>query len=196
MTKYLLLATVTLMLVACGKEKPLEPVVPPPSSHPLMAYKDLQNKEVKYGKYQYIDVDNDGSGDILFDVLLLGDPVLQRDRVQFYANSRVKRNLLNNSVDESPMLNKGDTISKKHPGYDWWEISAIVLAEKIITDNGTSWQGLWKNADHKYLPIQFEKNSKLYHGWIELSFNTAEEKLILHKAAISTEEEKSVQAGI
>ncbi|HEY6954148.1 MAG TPA: hypothetical protein VI385_02840 [Flavisolibacter sp.] len=196
MTKYLLLATVTVMLVACGKEKLPLPVVPPGSTHPVMAYKDLQNKEVKYGQYQYVDVDSDGTNDILFNVLLLGDPLLQRDRVQFYANSGIKRNLLNNTQDESPMLNKGDSISKKHNGYDWWEISAIVLAEKIIDNNGSYWQGLWKNADHKYLPIQFEKNSKLYHGWIELSFNTTEEKLILHKAAISTEEQKSVQAGI
>ncbi|MGZ3937625.1 MAG: hypothetical protein ACXVLT_02855 [Flavisolibacter sp.] len=195
MKKYLLLAIVTIV-VACGKEKPPVPTVPPDSSDPVMTYRDLQNKEVKYGQLQEIDVDGDGSKDIRFNVLLVGDPVLQRDRVQFYANSGIKRNLLNNSVDESPMLNKGDSISKKHPGYDWWEISAIVLAEKIIDNNGSYWQGLWKNADHKYLPIQFEKNSKLYHGWVELSFNTTEEKLILHKAAISTEAEKRVRAGI
>jgi hypothetical protein len=41
-----------------------------------------------------------------------------------------------------------------------------------------------------------EKSNKLYHGWVEQSFNTVEEKLILHKATISIEEEKSVQAGI
>ncbi|MGZ3845957.1 MAG: hypothetical protein ACXVBJ_16070 [Flavisolibacter sp.] len=195
MKKYLLLAIVTIV-VACGKEKPPVPTVPPDSSDPVMTYRDLQNKEVKYGQLQEIDVDGDGSKDIRFNVLLVGDPVLQRDRVQFYANSGIKRNLLNNSVDESPMLNKGDSISKKHPGYDWWEISAIVLAEKIIDNNGSYWQGLWKNADHKYLPIQFEKDSKLYHGWVELSFNTTEEKLILHKAAISTEADKRVRAGI
>ena len=196
MKKYLLIATVAALLVACGKEKPPVPTQPPVSSHPVMNYKDLQNREVKYGQLQQVDVDGDGANDLRFNVLLVGDPILQRDRVQFYANSGIKRNLLNNSVDESPMLNKGDSISRSHVGYDWWQISSIVLAEKIVTDNGSYWQGLWKNADHKYLPIQFEKNGKLYHGWVELSFNIAEEKLILHKAAISTEEEKSVQAGI
>jgi len=193
MSKYVIIVTVIVSLAACGKEK--LPVKPPVASHPVMSYKDLQNKEVKYGKVQYVDIDNDGANDFRFDVLLLGDPLLQRDRLQFYANSGIKRNLLNNNLDESPVLNKGDSISKTHIGYNWWEISAIVLAEKIINDNGFFWQGLWKNADHKYLPIQIEKNNKLYHGWIELSFNTAEEKLILHKAAISTEEEKSILAG-
>lgn len=161
-----------------------------------MTYKNLNDQVVKYGQTQYIDVDNDGSKDFKFDVLLVGDPILQRDRIQFYANSGIKRNLLNNQVDESPMLNKGDGIGKTHSGYTWWEISAIVLAEKIVDNNGSHWEGLWKNADHKYLPIQMEKNNKLYHGWVELSFNTVEEKLILHKATISIEEEKSVQAGI
>jgi hypothetical protein len=103
---------------------------------------------------------------------------------------------LNNQADESPMLNKGDSISKIYNGYDWWEVSFIVLAEKIIDNNGSRWDGLWKNADHKYLPIQVEKNQKLYHGWVELSFNTAEEKLILHKSAISTEADRTVKAGV
>lgn len=161
-----------------------------------MTYKNLSDKEVKYGQNQYIDIDNDGSIDFKFAVLLVGDPILQRDRVQFYANSGIKRNLLNNQVDESPMLNKGDSIGKTYNGYTWWEISAIVLAEKIVTDNGSHWEGLWKNADHKFLPIQVEKNNKLYHGWVELSFNTTDEKLILHKAAISTEADKSIQAGV
>jgi hypothetical protein len=194
MTKYLLIAVVTVSLIACGKEKPLVPA--PVSSGPVMAYKDLENQEVKYGQYQYVDLDKDGTRDFLFNVQLVGDPILQRDRIQFYANSGIKRNLLNNDVDESPMLNKGDSISKRHVGYNWWEISSIVLAEKLVYASGSSWEGTWKNADHKYLPIQIEKNGKLYHGWIEISFSIAEEKLILHKAAISTEEDKGIKAGI
>jgi hypothetical protein len=192
MRKALIIVIAVLVSIACKKEKIPAAVF----RHPVMAYKDLQNKEAKYGHYQYVDVDSDGLNDILFNVILVGDPVLQRDRVQFYANSGIKRNLLNNQVDESPMLNKGDSISKIYKGYTWWEVSAIVLAEKIVENNGSHWEGLWKNADHKYLPIQIEKNKKIYHGWIELSFNTVEEKMILHRAAISTEEEKTVQAGV
>jgi hypothetical protein len=126
---------------------------------------------------------------------LVGDPVLQRDRKQFVVNSGIKRNLLNDANDQSPVLNKMDTISKKQQGYLWWQISSIVLAEKISTDSGSSWEGLWKNASHNYLPIQVEKNGRLYHGWIELSFSTTGEKLVLHRAAISSEEEKTVKAG-
>ena len=124
------------------------------------------------GQLQYVDIDNDGSNDFKFSVLLVGDPILQRDRVQFYVNSGIKRNLLNNQVDESPLLSKGDSVKKIHTGYTWWEISSIVLVEKIIENTGSRWEGLWKNANHQYLPVQIEKNNKLYHGWIELSSTT------------------------
>ena len=192
MRKILIIATAGVLLISCSKKPPINPHGP---SHPRMSYNNLADKEVKYGQSQYVDVDNDGSIDFKFAVLLVGDPILQRDRVQFYANSGIKRNLLNNLVDESPILSKGDSVMKFHNGYTWWEISSIVLVEKIIENTGSHWEGLWKNANHQYLPIQIEKNDKFYHGWVELSFNTAGEKLILHKAAISMEEDGTVRAG-
>ena len=193
MRKVLIIAISGVLLLACSKKPPIQPPAP---SHPVMTYTNLSDKEVKYGQLQFVDIDSDGSNDFKFSVLLVGDPILQRDRVQFYVNSGIKRNLLNNQIDESPMLSKGDSVKKIHDGYTWWEISSIVLAEKIIDNSGSHWEGLWKNADHAYLPIQIEKNSNLYHGWVELSFSTTGEKLILHKAAVSTEEDKAVQAGI
>ncbi len=183
-------------LLSCQKENTaINEPLPPSPTHPVMIYNDLRSAEVKYGQFKNIDIDNDGSFDLLFDVTLLGDPILQRDRLQFYANSRQERNLLNNSQDQSTVLNLMDPISKIHPGYTWYEISAILLAEKIITFNGNSWEGLWKNVSHKFLPVQVQKNGKLYHGWVELSFDTIKETLILHKSGISTEEDKEVKAG-
>lgn len=170
-----------------------DPIEPP--AHPVMQYKDLQNAEVKYNQLKAVDMDNDGVTDFWFSTLLVGDPVLQRDRRQFYAHSKANTNLLNDANDESPVLNKLDLISKKQDGYEWYEVSAIVLAEKIVTMTETFWQGAWKNASHKYLPVQIKRDDKLYHGWIELSFDAVEEKLVLHKAALSTEADKSVKAG-
>jgi hypothetical protein len=195
MYQFFLIATASLLFIACKKENTAITPAPLPA-HPQMVYTDLQHAAVKFLQSKRVDVDGDGSTDFSFGVLLVGDPILQRDKLQFYVNSGVKRNLLNDDQDQSPVLNKFDSIGKNHPGFTWWEISAIVLAEKVIDNSGTSWQGLWKNADHKYLPIQVDKNGKLFHGWIELSFSTSEENLILHKAALSTEQERSVQAGV
>ncbi|HYO23056.1 MAG TPA: hypothetical protein VER36_11675, partial [Flavisolibacter sp.] len=78
----------------------------------------------------------------------------------------------------------------------WYEVSSIVLAEKVIPLHGeVSWRGLWKEATHHYLPLQVEKNGQIFLGWAEISFNTDTQKLILHKAAISTESGKEIKAG-
>lgn len=187
-----LLSLLFILFQSCSKNENGGPIEP---AHPVMIYKDLANKEIKYQSPASLDIDNDGSADFNFGVLLVGDPVLERDRLQFYVYSKQKRNLLNDQNDESPMLNKYELIKKIHPGYTWYEISAIVLAEKITNYNGSTWNGLWKNANHKYLPLQADKNGQVFHGWIELSFDTNTEKITLHKSAISTEPDKEVKAG-
>lgn len=187
----LFIFAIAVLAFACHKDK-LDPL---PAPHPVMHYKDLQNAEVVYSKSKAVDIDDDGHNDFLFGVSLVGDPILQRDRLQYLAHSKVGTNLLNNDQDQSPVLNKGDLISTTHQGYQWFEISAIVLAEKITTMKDSFWEGLWKNASHNYLPVQINKEGKLYQGWIEISFDTVAEKLILHKAAISTEANKTVKAG-
>jgi hypothetical protein len=191
MRKFFLFIVPALFFFSCKKSE----VVPKPSTHPVMRCKDLQNAEVIVSHSQSVDIDNDGTKDFAFSVLLVGDPILQRDRLQFIAHSKIDDNLLNNDEDQSPVLNRYDLISETHQGYQWYEISAIVLAEKITTMTNVFWEGLWKNALHKYLPVQIKRNNKLYHGWIELSFDTAAEKLILHRSAISTEAGKDVKAG-
>lgn len=191
MAKPLIPAIIILIFSACTKEE----IKIPPVSHPVMHYTNLQNAEVFPFQARAVDIDSDGVNDFLFGVLLVGDPILQRDRLQYFAYSKVNTNLLSNEQDQSPVLNKEDLISVTHQGYQWFEVSAIVLAEKITTMTGSFWEGLWKNASHKYLPVQIKRSDKLYHGWIELSFDTVAEKLFLHRAAISTEANKTVKAG-
>ncbi|MCO4292852.1 hypothetical protein NF867_08270 [Solitalea sp. MAHUQ-68] len=183
-----------ILLISCKKDDN-ETEEPPDQTHPKMFYRNLGDIEVKFGQIKYLDIDNDGVRDFYFNVQLVGDPVLQRDRIQYLANSLQQRYLLNDAQDQSPVLNKLDPISKTYEGYTWYEISSILLAEKIVTFNGNFWEGLWKDADHKFLPVQVKKNRELYHGWIELSFDKGKELLILHRSGISTEEDKEVKAG-
>lgn len=176
------------LLGSCKKENDI------PANYSVEFF-DLQNAAVKYQQPVTLDFTKDGNTDFSFGVLLVGDPVLQRDRYQFYVSSRVKTNLLNDTNDESPILNKGDEIGLNHEGYTWYEVSAIVLAEKIVTNQSTTWTGRWTNANHKYLPIQIEREGKLFNGWIEVSFNKTEEKIILHKAALSKFPNVSIRTG-
>lgn len=176
------------ILGSCKKENDI------PANYSVEFF-DLQNAAVKYQQPVTLDLTKDGNTDFSFGVLLVGDPVLQRDRYQFFVSSRVKTKLLNDANDESPMLNKGEEIRLIHEGYTWYEVSAIVLTEKIVTNQSTTWNGRWTNANHKYLPIQIEREGKLYNGWIELSVDKTEEKIKLHKAALSKSPNVSIRAG-
>ena len=181
---------ITLAAVACMKRSIDE------QSHPNMQYTYLHDLEIKAGTFYHLDIDGNGSPDFSVHTQLVGDPILQRDRLQFLVGSKIKTNLLNNDQDESPRMNKGDRIGPKHDGFNWFEISSIVLAEKLIPVNETPhWDGIWKRASHHFLPVQVIKEGKVYHGWIEISFDITNEKLILHKAAISTETDKEIKAG-
>jgi hypothetical protein len=53
-----------------------------------------------------------------------------------------------------------------------------------------------KLANHKYLPVYLKKNGHVYFGWIELSFDTIAEKIILHRAALCTEAGQKIKAGL
>jgi hypothetical protein len=83
------------------------------------------------------------------------------------------------------------------PAYNWYNAPAILLAQRIELLRGTIyWEGRWKNTKHRFLPFYILRNNKRYFGWIELSFNMSAQKVILHQAAVSTEPDKSVKAGI
>ena len=186
---YLLLLTI--IAASCRRSEIVEPI-----HHPGMKYTDLKNAEMKVGKSQRADIDGDGVDDFAFGTLLVGDPVFQRDRLQFYAYSFIKKNLLVDGEEQTPVKSRNEKISSFQDGYNWFEIAAIVLAEKITPLQGmVNWQGAWKHADHKFLPVQLDKNGQLYNGWIEVSFDMADEKLILHRSGISMEADQTVLAS-
>lgn len=192
MKKICSLALAVLILSACRKD----PQPQTPVDHPVMQYLNLQDESITFGKIKKIDINSDGTDDFLVSTLLVGDPILKRDRRQYYVSSGTESRLLNDFNDQSPVLNKGDQVMLQHPAYLWLEVSSILLAEKIIPETGASfWQGTWKQAIRKYLPVQVKKNGDIYNGWMEISFDMALEKIILHRAAISTEPGKTVRAG-
>jgi hypothetical protein len=192
MNKLFSLALLVLLFASCDKED-----LPDPVPAPTMRYTDLQNMEVTAGTHKRVDLDGDSRNDLLFNTMLLGDGPGQRVRLQFYANTSIDTYQPVNDHEESPILAKDAPIIFQIPDFTWYDITAIVLTEKVtLTSSGeTFWDGLWKNASHKYLPVQVKKNGQSFLGWVEMSFDKAAEKLILHKAAISTVAEREIKAG-
>jgi hypothetical protein len=193
---YVLLVAVALF--SCSKKDVAQPDPVPDPNHPNMQYTDLQNAEVIRGKYQAIDLDGDGTKDFSFGVYLIGDPLNQEDKVRFAAFSSIDRNLLVNADNLSPVLSGGEVVpvQGKAP-YEWYQISEVLLVEKVIgMVNPPYWRGSWNNMKNKFFSLQIKKNGLRYNGWIEMSFDTQGERLILHRAAICKEAEKEVKAGL
>lgn len=194
MKKYLLLL-LPVLIMACEKKN--RPVQPTPAPHPQMQYTNLNNVSIKFGQLQMLNLDGDNVMDLLFSTLLVGDPVLKRDRRQYFVSASFDMFLLTNINEQTPLFNNGDKITIADPaGHNWFNASSVLLAEKIIEETGPDhWEGNWKNASHKYLGVQLRKGDLRYNGWVELSFKTDTEELILHRAAIAKEPGKTITVG-
>ena len=186
----------TLGVSSCTKEKKPVPV---PVTPPLqMEYFNLGDKEITADAPGFLlDVNHDGRRDLAFTTLLVGDGINQVDKVQFLISSNIKVNLPVNESEEIPVMSRGDlVVPGNFSGYQWFELSSILLVQKVISFTAPPvWEGHWKTAVHKYLPYQLVVDEKIYNGWVELSVDIPHEKIVLHKAAICKEANKTVKAG-
>lgn len=194
---YLTLASI-LFLISCSKDDHIQLPAPAEPILPEMQYLDLQDRQVSFSTGQTIDIDGDGQNDFLFSTRVIGDPIEEVDKYRFSMYSGIYSKLLVSGNNGSPVLTKGEKISKDNRlPYEWYIISEVELAEKIISkDAPPFWRGEWKDASHRYIAVQLIRNEQLYNGWIELSIDVIKDKLILHRGAISKEADKMVKAGI
>lgn len=192
--RVLFFIAIILLAGSCKKEKqPGTPTVPKTQ----MEYFNLNSTEIKANAQGFsIDVNHDGRNDLRFNTQLVGDPINQVDKLQFLITSNIEVNLPVNSSEQIPVMDKGESIVlEDFNGYHWFQLSSIMLVQKVISFSAPVWEGHWKNAIHKYLPYQVVENGKRYNGWVELSADIPGEKIVLHNAAISKEMDKIVKAG-
>ena len=193
MTRLILLVSILLLVYACKKDNEN----PPPE--PTMEYLDLKNAEVKDGLFQRVDVGEINSTDFTFTTRVVTDPTLNQTKFQFLVTCRLDSYvMLVTGTQTGKKFMKGDSIRMvAAPGSTWTAFSIMHMAEKVTPAAGaTYWQGEWKDASRHFLPIKVTmKSGKVHTGWIELSMDITNEKMILHKAAISLEPDKNVRAG-
>lgn len=183
-----------LLLTACDDKDIIQP---PIQVHPQMRYTELNNVTIKFGQQKSLDIDGDNTKDLLFSTVLVGDPIARVDKRRYFVTASFDVFSLVNEQEETPALNKEDAITISNPpGFNWYNASSLVLAEKIIEETGPAhWEGNWKNADHHYLPVQVRNNNLRYNGWVEVSFKMDSGELILHRAAVAVEAGRDVKAG-
>jgi hypothetical protein len=182
-----------LMSGACKKTE----TKPPENTHPQMTYTNLLDSAIHFNHFASFDLDGNGEKDIAFSTLLVGDPIYQQDKWQWWVSSSIYTNLPVNGYENIPVLDYLDSIPiHDFSDYQWFNASYVMLAQKIISiTNPPYWDGTWKESSHHYVPIQIKKDGELFNGWVEISFNTKDEMVILHQAAVSQEPYKAVMAG-
>ena len=183
-------------LVSC-KKNPVNnlPVPQPPA---VMDYIDLGNKEIRQqAPAFFIDLNKDGKIDLHFGTMLVGDAINKQDKLLFLAGSDIETKLPVNTSEQAPALNQAATIPiNDFDGYTWFEASSVELVRKVTgMDAPVFWEGNWKAATRKYLPVQVIKNNQRFNGWVELTVDIVNEKIVLHRAAISKLGEKAIQVG-
>jgi hypothetical protein len=195
MYKYATTALLMLLIAACRKPQTENP---PAEPKPVMEYRELNNTAVRRNQPLKIDLNGDGAKDIWFYTEDVADTYLEKTYLKFYALSLTSTSLPMTAADKAPVAEKGRKISDtSFPGYEWWPISEVTLAQKVTENSGpVYWQGLWKGAIHQFLPFAVTKSGSLYYGWLELSFDTTAENIILHRFGISKEAGKEVLAGL
>lgn len=99
--------------------------------------------------------------------------------------------------EAAPILNKGSLIAEdSFADYEWYNVSSLMLAQKVVTVSSPPfWEGTWRQVKHHFLPVRLSSSNQYFYGWVELSFDTAGEKTILHRAGISRQPDKAVKAG-
>jgi hypothetical protein len=183
---------------ACKKEKIEIPPAPLPTPEVEMVYTNLNNAEVKYMQPGvWIDLNKDNRADVLFEVMRVGDHINRYDRFLYNIVTSIRVNVPVNINEQIPVFLKNATIPLENfDGINWYGGSEIDLIQKALFENGSvSWRGNWLTAERAYLPVQIIIEGKRHNGWIELTADTQNERLIIHRAAISKEAEKQIKAG-
>jgi hypothetical protein len=188
MKRYIFSIAVVASLISCEKED--QPQV--------IEYTNYNDTTVSYTHPVELDLDKDGEMDFSASTLLLGTSV--GDHLQFRIGSKERNRILLEEEEKPAMLDLDVQISKNdQPPYVWTPIGTAMIVERIspIDLSDTYWNGVWKEKQNKYLPIQLVKeNGKVYNGWIRISFsNHANSRIIIHDAAVSRTEGREIRAG-
>ena len=156
-------------------------------------YTDFYQREIKMNMHTAVDLNRDGEKDVFFGTLLVGDPVFGVDKHQYVVSTGINSFMPVNQDENIPVLQAGDSIPiENFRGYTWYNAAYTVLAQKIIgVDKSSYWEGSWKDAQHKFIPLQVKSRGLRYNGWIEISFDMVAEKIILHRASLSKQAETS-----
>lgn len=164
------------ILASCRKSRKDDPLIP-------YQYQSLNDTEVKYLKPFFLDMDKDGNGDFYFTIALINDA------------AGVHAKFVAGGIEAAKVLAEEDSVIKLEkdapipliPGsfQEWSSVSAYIceILLPAADPQDTTWTGSWVAANRRYMGVQFKKDEEPIMGWISLSVDTANDRLVLHECA-------------
>jgi hypothetical protein len=223
MKKYVLMALSALLLLqACKKdgnetpEKPL-PVIPPvPVQESQKAVTGVTvnnngivytqiNQELSYNKFITIDANADGKNDFYFTsvliyhdeqahMYLLASPV-SKNGGKLQLDEREE--LVMNGMWAKPM-DAGTVINASPAAHTIWSNFMIKGVTLDVIDKGTpdkTFNGPWVGKQDKYLALQIRSDDQVHYGWVRVSHNAGEQRLVLTGYAYNASPAEAINAG-
>lgn len=145
-----------------------------------------------YRSFQYlqdlhIDLDGNGSEDFVFNVV----PVM-RDGIETkqFGVVSLQSNAVWYAQDQQVIvpLHNGDKITSNPAGPNQWEHTERYLFDvRYPQGQDSGWYGAWKNANFTYLGVKFTAGDRNFIGWITLSADTLQSRMIIHDGAFTTD---------
>lgn len=154
-------------------------------------YQNLGNTFADYNNPFRLDANNDGQDDFIFSTSLLSDGNGTHLQFTFYpafANHAYVSN------ESAVVLAKAFPITPALP----YTKRNEPLATKTINSTTTSWHGDWVNANKQYLGIRIKSSGNdldFHYGWICISFDKQNERILIHDFAYQTQVNTEIKAG-
>ena len=183
-----LLSLAALLLMAACRKSSKE-------SNPPYQHRSLGDVEVKYLKPYSLDIDQDNEDEVYFVVGLVNDA--EGTHARFTAYSLLSAKVLSRE-DSVLKQNEGDPVPvvPHHPHE--WSAAANFMCELLLPAANpldTTWRGDWVGVNRKYLGVQFMKGTEACLGWVAVSVDTANDRMVLHDCAWRPLKAGTVHAG-
>jgi hypothetical protein len=124
--RFVVVIGIFLVFISCKEDG----AIPSPIDRQIeMEYFNLSDTVIKaFAPGFSFDVNHDGRKDLNFATLLVGDPIAQVDKLQFFISTNIGVRLPVNNNESIRVLNNGDSIVlDDFNEYQWFELSSIVM---------------------------------------------------------------------
>lgn len=189
MNRLLIIVLALCLLASCSKEPEQKP-----EEKKEVIYKNLGNKDVDYENSMHLDLNDDGTEDLIFAASVIENYLVEK--LEFRAYTLNGSQLLSKNMIPK-VFNKDELITSvnNHP-YEWSSKNAF-LAYRLYTDDPSrpAWEGAWMDKTNKYLGVKIKSPNAFHTGWVRISAGGMLSKLILHDYAYNKVTSKDIKAG-